>query len=100
MRTAAQFAAVLSFGVHVPWSQGLALANGHEQPRTAVRGAGDACPFFSHTGQTFEFRGTLTFAQVGLNFFMQKFCAYGQNLEKLIYFCNFLLASFNFCAAI
>ena len=33
------------------------------------------------TVQTFEFRGTLIFAQADLNFFMQKFCAYGQNSE-------------------
>ena len=42
----------------------------------------------STTVQTFEFRGTLIFAQADLNFFMQKFCAYSQNSEKLIYFCD------------
>ena len=43
-----------------------------------------------HTVQTFEFCGTLIFAQADLKFFMQKFCAYSQNSEKLIYFGVFL----------
>ena len=44
-----------------------------------------------NTVQTFEFRGTLIFAQADWNLFIQKFCTYSQNSEKLIYFCDFFL---------
>ena len=39
-----------------PWTQGLALAHGHEQPRTAGKkhsgiAPGDVCPFVCYSGQ-------------------------------------------------
>ena len=59
--------------------------------RTTRERIGDCPPLVTHwpyplsptsTVQTFEFRGTLIFAQADLNFFMQKFGAYSQNSEK------------------